>query len=77
MLKQNSGPIPSNQVNTDTMDWEVYLAPMMFVYNTSFKRTIKTSPYELTYGIEPRTTNFATPDIRMFYGEDHGTELYQ
>ena len=32
------------QVNTDTMDWEIYLAPMMFAYNTSFHRTIKISP---------------------------------
>ena len=50
---------------------------MAFAYNTSFHRTIKTSPYELTFVIEPRITNFATPDIRKNYGEDHGTELYQ
>ncbi len=36
-----------------TLDWEMYLAPLMFSYNTLFHRTIKTSPFFLTYGMEP------------------------
>ena len=66
-----------HQVNTDTLDWEFYMAPMMFAYNTSFHRAIKTSPFELTFGLEPRTMVNQTPDIEMKYGEDFGTELYQ
>ncbi len=36
-----------------TLDWEMYLAPLMFSYNTLFHRTIKTSPFFLTFGMEP------------------------
>ena len=32
------------QVESNTLDWELYMAPMGFAYNTSFHRTIKTSP---------------------------------
>ena len=28
-----------------TTDWEIYLAPLMFSYNTSFNRTFQTFPY--------------------------------
>jgi hypothetical protein len=28
-----------------TLDWELYLAPLMFCYNTSFHHSIKTSPF--------------------------------
>ena len=66
-----------HRVNTDTLDWEMYMAPMMFAYNTSFHRSIKTSPFELTFGIEPRTMVNPSPDIQKQYGEDQGTEMYQ
>ena len=49
----------------------------MFAFNTSFHRTIKTPPFELTFGVEPRTITNPSPDIRMQYGEDFGTGLYQ
>jgi len=62
------------QVDSNTLDWELYMAPMAFAYNTSFHRTIKTSPFTLTYGYEPRTIEF---NARTQYGEDHSTELYQ
>ncbi len=29
------------QVDSNTLDWELYMAPMAFAYNTSFHRTIK------------------------------------
>jgi transposase InsO family protein len=65
------------KVNTDNLDWEFYMAPMMFAYNTRYHRTIKTSPFELTFGIEPRTIANPSPDIKKQYVEDFGTELYQ
>ena len=37
-----------------TLDWERYLAPLMFSYNTSFHRSIKNTPFYLTFGMEPR-----------------------
>jgi hypothetical protein len=30
-------------VDPSTLDWELYLAPLMFSYNTSFHATIKAS----------------------------------
>ena len=53
------------------------MAPNMFVYNISFHSTIKTLPFELTFGVQPRTIANPSPDIRMQYGKDFGTELYQ
>jgi hypothetical protein len=53
-----------------TLDWELYLAPLMFSYNTSFHRSIKNSPFFLTFGMEPRHPTLPTPDLcRKFYGE--------
>ncbi len=46
-----------------TLDWELYLAPLMFSYNTSFRRSIKTSPFFLTFGMEPRLPSLPTPDL--------------
>ncbi len=35
------------------LDWELYQAPLMFSYNTSFHRSIKNLPFFLTFGMEP------------------------
>ena len=44
-----------------TLDWELYLAPLMFSYNTSFHRSIKNTPFYLTFGMEPRLPALPTP----------------
>jgi len=63
-------------VADSTLDWEQYLAPLMFVYNTSFHRSILNTPHMLTYGIEPRQPNLPGPDVRRkFYGESSSDEL--
>ena len=68
----------SSVVDETTLDWELYLAPLMFSYNTSFHRSILNTPFFLTYGQEPRTPSFPTPDIRRkFYGESTSAELHQ
>ena len=65
-------------VDDSTLDWELYLPPLMFSYNTSFHRSIKTTPYFLTFGMEPRVPAFPAPDLqRKFYGESDAAELYQ
>lgn len=63
-------------VDDSTLDWEKYLAPLMFSYNTSFHRSIKTTPFFLTHGIEPRQPGFPETDLRRkFYGENNTDEL--
>jgi hypothetical protein len=59
-------------VDDSTLDWEMYLAPLMFSYNTSFHRSVKNTPYFLTYGQEPRIPGFPAPDLRRKF---YGTEL--
>jgi hypothetical protein len=50
----------------------------MFSYNTSFHRTIKTSPFFLTFGMEPRLPTMPAPDLRRkFYGESTTDDLIQ
>ena len=54
----------SSFVDETTLDWEVYLPPLMIVYNTSFHQSIKTTPCFLTFGMEPRLPNLPGPDVR-------------
>ncbi len=62
--------------NESTLDWELYLAPLMFSYNTSFHHTIKTSPFFLTYRMEPQLLTLPAPDLRQkFYGESSTDDL--
>ena len=62
------------QVDKSTLDWELFMAPMAFAYNTSFHRTLKTTPFKVTFGQDARTINF---NARRQYGEDLSTELFQ
>jgi transposase InsO family protein len=62
------------QVDINTLNWELYLAPMAFAYNTSFHRTISSTPFKVTYGLDARTPDF---EPRQLYWEDLPTELYQ
>lgn len=64
-------------VNSTTLDWELYLAPLAFSYNTSLHRTTKATPYALTYGEEARIPSFPTPDVQRHYGESSPAEWYQ
>jgi hypothetical protein len=57
-------------VDPSTLDWELYLAPLMFSYNTSFHATIKASPFQLTFGMDPRLPSFPAADLKIVhYGE--------
>ena len=68
----------SGFVDESTLDWELYLAPLMFSYNTSFHKSIQTTPFFLTFGMLPRLPNFPAPDLdRKFYGESSSAELHQ
>jgi len=62
--------------DNSTLDWELYLAPLMFSYNTSFHRSIKSSPFYLMFGMEPRLPHLPTPDLRCkFYGESSTDDI--
>jgi transposase InsO family protein len=37
-----------------TLDWEAYLAPLLFAYNTAVSSSTKVSPFEATFGYDPR-----------------------
>jgi transposase InsO family protein len=37
-----------NVVDETTLNWEWYLAPLMFCYNISYHSTTRTTPFELT-----------------------------
>jgi len=67
----------SSFVDDTTLDWELYLAPLMFSYNTSIHQSTRNTPFFLTFGMEPRAPHFPQPDQRRhFYGENDTDELY-
>ena len=63
-------------VDATTLDWPVYMAPMAFAYNTSMHRSINTTPFFLTHGVEPRYPSFPNPDVQRYYGESQAAEWY-
>jgi hypothetical protein len=57
----------SSSTGNVSQKWELFMALMAFAYNSSFHRTIKTSPFTLTYGMEPRTIELNART--QFWGE--------
>jgi len=39
--------------NRDTLDWEQYIMPLQFSYNTAIHKTIMTTPFYALYGYDP------------------------
>jgi hypothetical protein len=65
-------------VDETTLNWEWYLAPLMFCYNTSYHSTTKSTPFELTYGMKPRLPSLPIPELqRISYGEGFVSERLQ
>jgi hypothetical protein len=59
-----------NVVDESTLNWEWYLAPFMFCYNTSPQRTINLLPFELTYCMKLRLPAIPAPDLTLIiYGK--------
>ena len=68
----------SKYVDQTMLDWELYIAPLMFTYNTSFHCSIQNTPHFLTYGIQARQPAFFQEDLnRKFYAENTTNELTQ
>jgi len=64
-------------VDDTTLDWEMYLPPLMFSYNTSMHSTTKFTPFFLTFGQQPRAPHFPSPDLsKKFYGESSIDEMW-
>ncbi len=67
-----------NVVDETTLNWEWYLAPLMFCYNTSYHSTTRSTPFELTYGMKPRLPSLPIPELqRISYGEGFVAERLQ
>jgi hypothetical protein len=54
-------------VDESTLYWEIYVPALMFAYNTSYHRSIKATPFSLTYGLEARLPSFFAPDLRRLH----------
>ncbi len=63
-------------VNEATMDWELFVPALAFAYNTSYHRSVKATPFSLTFGLEARLPAFFTLDInRLHEGSEAGSHL--
>ena len=61
----------STHVDSTTLDWEGYVPAMVFSYNTSYHSTIRTTPFELTFGMKPRLLEEVGPESqRLHYSHD-------
>jgi transposase InsO family protein len=76
-FNQTVGKYLASFTDSSTLDWELYLAPLAFSYNTSLHRTTKATPFALTFGQEARLPGFPNPDIQRLYGESEPAEWYQ
>ena len=63
-------------VEQNTLDWELYLPPLMFAYNTSVHRTTKATPHFLNFGVEARIPHFPHHSAPN-YGESLPAEWLQ
>ena len=63
-------------VDKTTLDWPLYMAPLAFAYNTALHRSIKCTPFFLTFGIEPRLPSMPTPDTKRYYGQSEAAEWF-
>ena len=65
-------------VDETTLNWEWYLVPLMFSFNTSYHSTTKTTPFNLPYGMKPRIPAFPTEELqRISYGDGFVLERMQ
>ncbi len=55
-------------IDESTLDWEIYVPALMFAYNTSYHRSIKATPFSLTYGLEARLPSFFATDFCRLHG---------
>ena len=54
-----------NVVNSTTLDWENYLAPLKLLYNKSSHRTIQTSPFFSDLWPNGKITSFQLAELEQ------------
>ncbi len=54
-------------VNESTLDWELYVPALAFAYNTSFHRSVKATPFRLTFGVEARLPFFFAHNFQRLH----------
>ena len=58
-------------VDETTQDLEVFLAPLMFSYNTSFHQSVLNRLHFLNYSVKARQPTIMAADVRRkFYGDN-------
>jgi len=57
-------------VDESTLDWEMYVPALAFAYNTSYHRSVKATPFCLTFGLEARLPSFFAPDFHRLHSSD-------
>ncbi len=63
-------------VDEGTTNWELFVLALAFAYNTSYHRSIKATPFSLTFGLEARLPAFFASDIdRLHDGSEAGSHL--
>jgi hypothetical protein len=63
-------------VDKTTLDWPLYIAPMAFAYNNALHRSIKSTSFFLTYGIDARLPSLPDPDLNRYYGQSDVAAWY-
>ena len=53
----------TDQAKEKSMQWEPYIAPLMFSYNTACHRATKESPFLTLFGYDPRAPLWPEGDI--------------
>jgi hypothetical protein len=51
------------EAEASTLDWEMYLMPLMFSHNTAVHKSTKVSPFYTTFGYDPRVPLWDTGNI--------------
>jgi transposase InsO family protein len=62
-----------------TLDWPLYIAPLMFAYNTSIHKAAKESPFMTTFGYDPRLPLWddqGERDARTIHKDDHADRYF-
>ncbi len=66
----------STAVNEATTDWKLFLPVLAFAYNTSYHRSVKATPFSLTFGLEACLPAFFASDLdRLHDGSEAGSHL--